>query len=71
MTLLYVHNGQPVAEGERTMFLEGGRMFVRTGLVGTDMADPANMTVTYRLREVYQAGAPIPSVTLDFEVPSP
>lgn len=48
MSLRYVYSDQPVAEGARDLFLDGGRMFVRTGIVARD-ADG----VTYRLREVY------------------
>lgn len=71
MTLRYKHNDQPVALGERVFFLEQGVMYVRTGLLGTDKTDPARMTVTYQIREVYDDTAPIPTVTLTYEVPAP
>jgi len=54
--LRYSYNDQPVAEGERAMIYQGGRLYVRTGLKG-NTADE----ITYRLREVYVAAA---SVTL-------
>lgn len=57
MDLRYVHNDQPVAEGERAVFYEGGKLCVRTSLLSSSLTDPAMMTVTYRLREVYDKAA--------------
>lgn len=61
MAWRYRYNGQPVADGERTVLLDTGKVYVRTGLLGTALTDPANQTVTYRLREIYDdAVAPPP-----------
>lgn len=60
MDLRYVHNGQAVAEGERAVLYQGGKLYVRTGLLGSDVADPDLKTVTYRLREVHDAAAAQP-----------
>ncbi len=57
MDLRYVHNDQPVAEGERAVFYEGGKLCIRTSLLSSSLTDPAMMTVTYRLREVYDKAA--------------
>lgn len=57
MDLRYVHNDQPVAEGERAVFYEAGKLCVRTSLLSSSLTDPAMMTATYRLREVYDAAA--------------
>ena len=71
--LRYVYNDQPIAEGERAMIYQGGRLYVRTGLK-SNTADE----ITYRLREVYvvvAAPVNIPpeggNVSLTFEVPAP
>lgn len=50
--LRYVYNDQPVAEGERAFVYQGGRLFVRTGVLSITDQD-----ITYRLREVYDADA--------------
>lgn len=58
MDLRYVYNDKPIAEGERVFFYEGGKLFVRTGLVGTTADD-----ATYRKREVYDAASAAPTNT--------
>ncbi len=72
MQLKYVYNGQPVADGERVVFTDHGKMFVRTGLLGTDLVAG---TITYRLREVIDAStgsAPVGgNFTATFKVPAP
>lgn len=73
MDLRYVYNGQPVAEGERAMIYQGGRLYVRTGVKGFD---PVTGEITYRLREVYVAASQNQpptggNVSLTFEVPAP
>jgi hypothetical protein len=75
MDLRYVYNGQPVAEGERAMIYQGGRLYVRTGVKGFD---PVTGEIIYRTREVYDAAKPIQNippaggnVSLTFEVPAP
>ena len=60
MDLRYVHNDQPVAEGERAVFYEVGKLCVRTSLLSSSLTDPAMMTATYRLREVYDKAAAQP-----------
>lgn len=53
MDLRYVHDNQPIAEGERAVLYKGGKLYVRTGFLGEDLTDPKNLTMKYRLREVY------------------
>lgn len=60
MDLRYTHNRQTVAEGERAMVLLNGRLYVRTAMLGTDLSNPDMLTVTYRLREVFDAATPAP-----------
>lgn len=55
MKLYYVYNDQPIAEGERVFFYEGGKLYVRTGL---DAAQSTPDQAVYRKREVYDATAP-------------
>lgn len=57
MAYRYRYNDSLLAEGERTFVLQGGRLYVRTGVLSTS-ADQ----ITYRLREVYDdAVAPPPA----------
>jgi len=60
MDLRYTHNRQTVAEGERAMVLLNGRLYVRTAMLGTDLSNPDMLTITYRLREVFDAATPSP-----------
>lgn len=53
MDLRYVYNDQPIAEGERAILYKGNKLYVRTGYLGDDLTDPNLMTMTYRLREIY------------------
>lgn len=63
--LRYSYNDQPVAEGERAMIYQGGRLYVRTGVKGNTPDE-----ITYRLREVYSAAQiptsqpPVPGVAV-------
>ena len=57
MDLRYVHDRRAVAEGERAVLYQDGKLYVRTGVLGSDVADPDLKTITYRLREVYDAAA--------------
>ncbi len=71
--LRYFYNDQPVAEGERAIVYQDGRLYVRTG---TKAIDPVTGEIIYRLREVYAAGSQNQppaggNVTLQFEVPAP
>lgn len=71
--LRYFYNDQPVAEGERAIVYQGGRLYVRTGVKSID---PVTGEITYRMREVYAAGSQNQppaggNVTLQFEVPAP
>ena len=71
--LRYFYNDQPVAEGERAIVYQDGRLYVRTG---TKAIDPALGEISYRMREVYVAsGANQPpaggNISLRFEVPTP
>lgn len=59
MTWRYRQTGQPVAEGERTVLLQGGRFYVRTGVLAVSVDDPANQQISYRLREVFDDTAPV------------
>lgn len=56
--LRYVHDNRPVAEGERSITYEAGRLYVRTGVKGFD---PVLGEITYRLREVYDAARGTPT----------
>ncbi len=63
--LRYRYNDQPVAAGERDMYLgPDGRLAIRTGLIAADIDGE---TITYRLREVYD-DAPGGTLSLDFQV---
>lgn len=53
MAYRYRYNDSLLAEGERTMVLKAGVLYVRTGVIDTT-ADQIN----YRLREVYDDAAP-------------
>lgn len=69
--LRYIYNDQPVAEGERAVIYQAGRLYVRTGVKSID---PATGEITYRMREVYVAVNQPPAggnVALQFEVPAP
>ena len=59
MAWRYRHNDQIVAEGERAVLLGAGKFYIRTGVLGTALTDPALLTVTYRLREIYDDAAPV------------
>ncbi len=54
MAYRYRYNDSLLAEGERTFVLQGGKLYVRTGVL-TSTPDQ----ITYRLREVYDDAAPI------------
>lgn len=69
---VYVHNNQPVAEGERDYVLDQGRTFVKTGTLEVSLTDPSLMYIKYRLRETKEVSstpAPI-DISLSYEVPS-
>jgi hypothetical protein len=53
MDLRYIHDDQPVAQGERVILYKGNKLYVRTGFLGEDLTDPNMMTMKYRLREIY------------------
>lgn len=60
MDLRYVHNDQPVAEGERAVLYQGDTLYVRTSFLSASVTDPDLKSVTYRLREVYDKAAAQP-----------
>lgn len=74
MDIRYVYNDQPIAEGERAMIYQDGKLHVRTGVKGFD---PVTGEIVYRTREVYDAAQTVNqppvggNVTLQFEVPAP
>lgn len=73
MDLRYVFSKQPVAEGERVVLYQGGKLYVRTSLKAASVDDPAAQSVTYTLREVYDAATVTPpggTLNLTFEVPA-
>ena len=48
MAYRYIYNDSLLAEGERTVVLQNGKLYVRTGVLGT-----TDDQINYRLREVY------------------
>lgn len=60
MTIRYRATGQTVAEGERAIVIAAGRLYVRTSILSTSLADPETQSITYRLREIYDDAAPSP-----------
>ena len=69
--LFYVHDGRPVAEGERVVVYQAGRLFVRTG---TKPLDPTTGQISYTLREVKVVVNTAPvggNLTMEVEVASP
>lgn len=58
MAYRYRYNDSLLAEGERTFVLQGGVLYVRTGVLSSD-ADQ----ISYRLREVYDDAATVWPIT--------
>ena len=52
MAYRYIYNDSLLAEGERTVVLQNGKLYVRTGVLGT-----TDDQINYRLREVYDDAA--------------
>lgn len=60
MAWKYKHDNRPVAEGERSVLLENGVFYIRTGVLSTSLTDPDLLTITYRLREIYDDAVVVP-----------
>ncbi len=60
MAWKYKYNNSLVADGERTVLLDNGKFYVRTGLLSTSLTDPALQTITFRLREIYDDAVVVP-----------
>lgn len=52
MAYRYIYNDSLLAEGERTVVLQNGKLYVRTGVLVT-----TDDQINYRLREVYDDAA--------------
>ena len=54
MAYRYRYNDSFLAEGERAFVLQGGKLYVRTGVLSATVDQ-----ITDRLREVYDDAAPV------------
>jgi len=50
MAYRYVYNNQLIAEGDRDVFFEGGKLFIKTGIIPLSFNGEQ---VSYRVREIY------------------
>jgi len=63
MAYRYRYNDALIAEGERTVFIQNGKIYVRTGLI-----DSTDDSASYRLREIYDDAVNHPPIAQSFNI---